>query len=72
MVGAHNTRRAQAREAIRVNVLTTSQAELRMEADARNVPFATLCAKLLDVIAADSTLIDAVLDGEMKRVKGRV
>jgi hypothetical protein len=46
--------------------------ELQMEAGIRDVGFATLCSRLLEIMAEDSDLIDNILDGEMKRVKGSV
>jgi hypothetical protein len=72
MTGAHNTRRTESRERVSLSVLATSVAELHMEAELRNVPFARLCARLLEIIAQDANLLENVLDGEMKRKKGSV
>jgi hypothetical protein len=70
MTHAHDTRRKQSRDRLNLNVLSVTLAELEMEGVQRSVPLATLCAKLLDVIASDSTLIDAILDGEYPRKNG--
>ena len=67
MTHAHDTTRKQSRDRMNLNVLSVTLAELEMEAVERRVPLATLCAKLLDVIASDSTLIDAIVDGEYPR-----
>lgn len=68
MTGAHNTRRAKPREAVRLNLLTDTIEAIRAEAQARNVPFMTFAAALLDTIARDG-MFDAVLDGEFPKVK---
>ncbi len=38
-----------------------------MESELRGIGLATLCARLLEIIAEESDLIDNILDGEMKR-----
>jgi hypothetical protein len=72
MTGAHNTRRLKPRERVNLNVSADAVSELQMEAGLRDVGFATLCSRLLEIMAEDSDLIDNILDGEMKRVKGSV
>jgi hypothetical protein len=71
MTGAHNTRRTRPRDRVNLNVLSEAVAELQMESELRGVGLATLCSRLLEIIAEDSDLIDNILDGEMKR-KGDV
>lgn len=66
--GAYNKPRTQARERINLNVISTTVAEISAEAEARGVPFATFVAAILDVIAREK-MFDAVLDGDMPRVK---
>ena len=68
MSKAPYARRAESREGAKVNLLIGTHEALRQEAEARAVPFATLAAALLDVIAREK-MFDAVLDGEMPRVK---
>jgi len=45
--------------------------ELKMEADARNVAFGTLCTRLLEIIAEDSSLLENILDGDLAKQEGR-
>jgi hypothetical protein len=67
MSQARDNNRKQSKDRLNLNVLSVTLSELDMEAAHRGIPVGTLCARMLDVIASDATLIDAILDGEYPR-----